>query len=312
MRIIKDLAEIIKDQNSVITLGTFDGLHLGHQQIIETVVQKAHQISGRSFLITFDPHPRKVIPGRNDVKILSTLDEKIAILEKLEMQNLFVINFTTEFSKQSPEEFVEKYLVHGIGLREVVIGYDHHFGKSRDGNFELLQELGSKFNFAVTLIPEYSIDDETVSSTKIRNALLSGDVQKAGKMLGRNYKFEGKIIRGDGRGKKLGFPTANLSIDNEDKLIPAKGIYAAECEVESEKHFGLLSLGSRPTFHKNGEVIPEFYIFDFDEDIYDQVIQVNLVEKIRDEEKFNSVDELIIRMKKDEEAGRKILRKQIN
>ena len=312
MKIIKDLQEIKRDQNSVITLGTFDGLHLGHQQIVDTVVQKSRQSAGRSFLITFDPHPRKIIPGRNDVKILSTLDEKVVILEQLGMENLFVVNFTIDFSKQSPEEFVEKYLVKGIGLSEVVIGYDHHFGKERDGNFELLQKLGNKFNFSVTLIPEYSVDSETVSSTKIRNALLIGDVLKAGKMLGRNYSFKGIIVHGDGRGRKLGFPTANLAVDNEDKLIPAKGIYAAECIVENEKHFGLLSLGRRPTFHKDGEIIPEFYIFDFDKDIYDEVMQVNMVEKIRDEEKFSSVDELIIRMKKDEEIGRKILSKQIN
>lgn len=312
MRIIKDLEEIKRDQNSVITLGTFDGLHIGHQQIVDTVVQKSRQSSGKSFLITFDPHPRKVIPGRNDIKILSTLDEKLVVLEQLGMENLFVINFTTEFSKQSPEEFVEKYLVQGIGLREVVIGYDHHFGKSRDGNFELLQKLGNKFNFSVTLIPEYSVDGVTVSSTKIRKALLAGDVLKAGKMLGRNYSFKGTIVHGDGRGRQLGFPTANLAVDNEDKLIPAKGIYAAECVVEKEKHFGLLSLGSRPTFHKDGKIIPEFYIFDFDKDIYDEVMQVNMIEKIRDEEKFNSVDELISRMNKDEEIGRKILGKQIN
>jgi len=312
MRIIKDLAEIKRDQNSVITLGTFDGLHIGHQQIVDTVVQKASQSAGRSFLITFDPHPRKVIPGRNDVKILSTLDEKVVVLEQLGMENLFVINFTTEFSKQSPEDFVQKYLVQGIGLREVVIGYDHHFGKSRDGNFELLQKLGSKFDFSVTLIPEYSVDGVTVSSTKIRNALLAGDVSKAGKMLGRNYSFKGTIVHGDGRGRQLGFPTANLEVDNEDKLIPAKGIYAAECVVENEKHFGLLSLGSRPTFHEDGKIIPEFYIFDFNKDIYEEVMQVNMIEKIRDEEKFNSVDELISRMKKDEEFGRKILSKQIN
>ena len=312
MRIIKDLEEIKRDQNSVITLGTFDGLHIGHQQIVDTVVQKASQSAGRSFLITFDPHPRKVIPGRNDIKILSTLDEKLVVLEQLGMENLFVINFTTEFSKQSPEEFVEKYLVQGIGLREVVIGYDHHFGKSRDGNFELLQKLGNKFDFSVTLIPEYSVDGVTVSSTKIRNALLAGDVLKAGKMLGRKYSFKGTIVHGDGRGRQLGFPTANLAVDNEDKLIPAKGIYAAECVVENEKHFGLLSLGSRPTFHEDGKIIPEFYIFDFDKDIYDEVMQVNMIEKIRDEEKFNSVDELISRMNKDEEIGRKILSKQIN
>ncbi|HEY6627106.1 MAG TPA: bifunctional riboflavin kinase/FAD synthetase [Ignavibacteriaceae bacterium] len=312
MNIIKDLAEIKWDEKSVITLGTFDGLHLGHQQIVETVIQKAQQSGGRSFLLTFDPHPRKVIPGRNDVKILSTLEEKEIILAQLGLENLFVINFTTEFSRQSPEDFVKKYLIDGIGLKEIVIGYDHHFGKERDGNFELLQNLGRKFNFAVTLIPGFSVEGETVSSTKIRNSLLVGDVVKAGKMLGRLYTFQGKIVRGDGRGRKLGFPTANLCVENEDKLIPAKGIYAAECIVENEKHFGLLSLGSRPTFHKDGDVIPEFYIFDFDKDIYDKIMQVNLVEKIRDEEKFNSVEDLIIQMKKDEEIGKVILSKLIN
>jgi riboflavin kinase/FMN adenylyltransferase len=312
MKIIKDLAEIMRDDKGVITLGTFDGLHLGHQQIVSEVIEKSKQIGGRNFLLTFEPHPRKVIPGRNDVKILSTLEEKIEILEKLGLENLFVINFTTEFSKQNPEDFVKKYLIEGIGLKEIVIGYDHHFGKERDGNFELLQKMGKKFNFSVTLIPEFSVEGETISSTKIRNVLLAGDVVKAGKMLGRLYSFKGVIVRGDGRGRKLGFPTANNSVGDQDKLIPAKGIYAAECVVENEKHYGLLSLGSRPTFHKDGEIIPEFYIFDFDKDIYDQMMQVNLVEKIRDEEKFNSVEELIIQMKKDEETGRKILSKLIN
>jgi len=312
MKIIKDLAEIQREKRSVITLGTFDGLHLGHQEIVDEVIRKSREIEGRSFLLTFEPHPRKVIPGRNDVKLLSTLEEKIEILERLELENLFVMNFTIEFSKQTPEDFVKKYLIDGIGLYEIVIGYDHHFGKGRDGNFELLQEIGRKNNFSVTLIPEYSVNGETVSSTKIRNALLEGDVVKAGKMLGRHYSFKGKIVRGDGRGRKLGFPTANISVNDEDKLIPAKGIYAAECIVQKEKYFGLLSLGSRPTFHKDGEIIPEFYIFDFDRDIYDEIMKVELVEKIRDEEKFNSVDDLITQMKKDEEKGRIILSKLIN
>jgi riboflavin kinase/FMN adenylyltransferase len=312
MRIIKDLAEIKRDEKSVITLGTFDGLHLGHQQIVNEVIEKSNQIDGRNYLLTFDPHPRKVIPGRNDVKLLSTLDEKIEILENLGLKNLFVVNFTMEFSKQSPEEFVKKYLIEGIGLSEIVIGYDHHFGKGRDGDFELLQNMGDKYNFTVTLISEYSVDGETISSTKIRNALLAGDVVKAGKMLGRNYSFKGTVVRGDGRGRKLGFPTANLSVDSEDKLIPAKGIYAAECVVENEKHYGLLSLGSRPTFHDDGRIVPEFYIFDFDRDIYDEEMKVEMVEKIRDEEKFNSVEDLVNQMKNDEVVGRKILSKLIN
>lgn len=312
MKIIKDLTEIERDGKSVITLGTFDGLHLAHQKIVQEVINRSRQIDGRNFLLTFEPHPRKVIPGRNDVKLLSTLEEKTVVLEKLGLENLFVINFTTEFSKQSPEDFVKKYLVDGIGLTEIIIGYDHHFGKGRDGNFKLLEDMGRKYNFSVTLIPEFSVDEDTVSSTKIRNALLEGNVVKANKMLGRLYSFKGKIVRGDGRGRQLGFPTANISVSDEDKLIPAKGIYAAECTVQNQKHYGLLSLGSRPTFHKNGDIIPEFYIFDFDRDIYDEIMQVELVEKIRNEEKFNSVDALISQMKNDEEKGKIILSKLIN
>lgn len=312
MKIIKDLTEIERDGKSVITLGTFDGLHLAHQKIVQEVINRSRQIDGRNFLLTFEPHPRKVIPGRNDVKLLSTLEEKTVVLEKLGLENLFVINFTTEFSKQSPEDFVKKYLVDGIGLTEIIIGYDHHFGKGRDGNFKLLEDMGRKYNFSVTLIPEFSVDEDTVSSTKIRNALLEGNIVKANKMLGRLYSFKGKIVRGDGRGRQLGFPTANISVSDEDKLIPAKGIYAAECTVQNQKHYGLLSLGSRPTFHKNGDIIPEFYIFDFDRDIYDEIMQVELVEKIRNEEKFNSVDALISQMKNDEEKGKIILSKLIN
>lgn len=312
MKIIKDLKDIERDKKTVITLGTFDGLHLGHQQIVETLIKKSKQSNARNFLITFDPHPRKVIPGRNDVKLLSTLEEKTSIFEKLGLENLFVVKFTSEFSKQTPEQFVEKYFVNGIGLQEIVIGYDHHFGKGRGGDFELLRSLGDKFNFAVTIVPEYMIDGETISSTKIRNALLEGNILRANKFLGRFYSFKGKVVKGDGRGKDLGFPTANLTIEDEDKLIPAKGIYAAECIIDGEKYYGLLSLGNRPTFHEHGEVIPEFYIFDFDKNIYGKGLGVNLVEKIRDEEKFNSVEELISQMKKDEETGKEILSKLIN
>jgi riboflavin kinase/FMN adenylyltransferase len=312
MKIIKDLKDIKRDENTVVTLGTFDGLHLGHHRIVESVIQKAEQIGARNFLITFDPHPRKVIPGRDDVKLLSTLEEKIKILEELGLENLFIIKFTTEFSKQTPEQFVEKYLVNGIGLKEIVVGYDHHFGKGRDGDFELLKKLGQRFGFAVTLIPEYSIGGENVSSTKIRNALLTGDILTANRLLGRFYSFKGRVVKGDGRGKDLGFPTANLSVEDNDKLIPAKGIYASECFIEGDKYYGLLSLGSRPTFYNDGLIIPEFYIFDFNKSIYDKILEVNLVERIRDEEKFNSVEELIAQMKKDEEAGKEILSKLIN
>ncbi|NNG26583.1 MAG: riboflavin biosynthesis protein RibF, partial [Ignavibacteriaceae bacterium] len=266
---------------------------------------------GKSLLITFSPHPRKVIPGGNEIKLLSTLSEKKKIIETFGIENLLVIQFTKEFSQQTPEEFVEKYLINAIGVKEIVIGYDHHFGKGRGGNIEILQKKGEEIGFKVTAVSEYKIDDIIVSSTKIRKALVAGDIAKANKMLGRFYSFEGVVVPGDKRGRDLGFPTANLQVEDNDKLIPAIGIYAAKCIVEGEKHNALLSIGSRPTFHEAGDIVPEVYIIDFDKQIYNQIVQVNVVERIRGEEKFSSAEELIEQMKKDKEIGLKIL-KQIN
>jgi riboflavin kinase/FMN adenylyltransferase len=312
MRIFNSLQEIERDKNTVVTLGTFDGLHLGHQRIIDTVVKKAFGYNARNFLVTFDPHPRKILSKENNIKLLSTLDEKLALLTTCGIENILVINFTRDFSQLTPEQFLTKYLVEGTGVKEVVIGYDHHFGKGRGGGIDLLTDFGLKNNFDVTVVSEFVLDDETVSSTKVRHALIDGDLVKANKMLGRLYSFNGKVIRGDGRGRELGFPTANLQIENEDKLLPAIGIYAAECIIDRNKFYGLLSIGSRPTFYSTGEIIPEFYIFDFNKDIYDKAVRINVVERIRGEEKFNSAEELINQMKKDKEVGLEILSKLTN
>ncbi|MEE9448767.1 MAG: bifunctional riboflavin kinase/FAD synthetase [Ignavibacteriaceae bacterium] len=311
MQIFEDFSEVTHNDNTIITLGTFDGIHMGHKEIIEAVVQKVSEFGGRSLLITFSPHPRKVIPGGNEIKLLSTLSEKKKIIETFGIDNLLVIQFTKEFSQQTPEEFVEKYLINGIGVKEIVIGYNHHFGKGRGGNIEILKKKGREIGFKVTEVPECKMDNIIVSSTKIRKALVAGDIVKANKMLGRFYSFEGVVVQGDKRGRELGFPTANLLVENEDKLLPATGIYAAECVVEEEKHNALLNIGSRPTFHEAGEIIPEVYIIDFNKKIYNQTVQVNVVEWIRGEEKFSSAEELVKQMRKDKETGLKIL-KQIN
>jgi len=311
MQIYQDFLEVEHNDNTIITLGTFDGIHLGHKEIIEAVVQKATEFGGRSLLITFSPHPRKVIPGGNKIKLLSTLSEKKKIIETFGMDNLLVIQFTKEFSQQTPEEFVDKYLINGIGVKEIVIGYDHHFGKGRGGDIEILKKKGKEIGFGVTAVPEYKIDDIIVSSTKIRKALIAGDILSANKMLGCYYSFEGLVVPGDKRGRELGFPTANLLVENEDKLLPATGIYAAECIVEEKKHNALLSIGSRPTFHEAGEIIPEVYIIDFNKQIYNQSVRVNVVDRIRGEEKFSSAEELVKQMKNDKETGLKIL-KQTN
>jgi riboflavin kinase/FMN adenylyltransferase len=312
MRIFKELSEVSTDKNSIVTLGTFDGIHLGHKMIIDEVVKKATDSGGRSFLITFYPHPRKIVSKDTQIELLSDPDEKASMLEALGIDNMLIINFTREFSQLNPDLFIEKYIVKGIGAKEVVIGYDHHFGKGRGGNINLLKKKGNDSGFEVTVIPAYNMDNIAISSSKIRRAISEGDITKANKYLGRYYSFSGTVIQGDKRGKELGFPTANLKAENEDKLLPAIGIYAVEVFIKDKKRFGLLSIGKRPTFHTSGEIVPEVYVFDFDDDIYGESIRVNVVERIRGEEKFSSVDELIEKMNDDKKIGQEIFAKVIN
>ncbi|HVO75334.1 MAG TPA: bifunctional riboflavin kinase/FAD synthetase [Ignavibacteriaceae bacterium] len=306
MKIYHDISEVESNKNTILSLGTFDGIHQGHRQIIKSVVEKASINGSRNFLITFHPHPRSVISGDNAVKLLTTTEEKISILESLGIENLLIIKFTSGFSQISADEFLLNYIIKGIGLKEIVIGFDHHFGKGRSGNNETLKKFGENYNFTVSEIGECRINGETVSSTKIRKALSGGNLESANALLGRYYSIYGNVVIGDQRGRKLGFPTANIKID-KDKLLPALGIYAAEIIVAENKLFGLLSVGRRPTFYDAGEIIPEAYIFDFNKDIYGKNITVKLVERIRGEEKFGSADELIAQMKKDKETGFEIL-----
>jgi len=312
MRIYQDLSEVSPNKNTVLTLGTFDGVHLGHRKIIDEVVKKAALLEGRSFLITFYPHPRKIISRANNIELLSTPSEKVKMVESLGIENMLIVKFTKEFSQLGPDKFIEKYIVDGIGAKEVVIGYDHHFGKGRGGDINSLKKKGKDSGFKVTVIPAVDINGVTISSTKIRSAISEGDIRLANKYLGRFYSFSGKVILGDKRGRELGFPTANLEVENNDKLLPAIGIYAVEFIVKEKKHFGLLSVGKRPTFYTSGEVVPEVYIYDFDENIYDEFVTVNIVERIRGEEKFSSADELIKRMNNDKKIGIEILNKLNN
>jgi riboflavin kinase/FMN adenylyltransferase len=308
MKVFNNLLEVKKDKNTILTLGTFDGIHLGHRKIISAVVEKASIIGGRSFLITFDPHPRNVLSG-NNLKLLNSPDEKLEILESLNIDDILVINFTKEFSQLGSEEFFKTYIIDKIGIKEIVIGYDHHFGKGRGGDENTLKELGSKYGFDVTKVEAVSIDGLNVSSSKIRNALVAGDIKTANKLLGRNYSFRGVVIKGDGRGRTLGFPTANVKLDNDIKLLPSIGIYVVEIIIEGNKHFGLMSIGKRPTFYNDGHLTTEVYIFDFEKDIYGTNVTVNILERIRGEEKFSSADELINQMNKDKEIGLELVNK---
>ncbi len=244
--------------------------------------------------------------------MLTTQEERRTLLEKHGVENFLTINFTKEFASLTAEEFIYDYLVNGIGISEIILGHDHHFGKGRSGNVELLKKIGAKENFSVTTVDAYYLNDEVVSSTRIRNAISEGDLTKANSLLGRNYSFSGLVVGGDKRGRELGYPTANIKLSSQEKLLPAIGIYAVRVLLENENHIGLLSIGKRPTFYNAGELVTEVYIYNFNREIYGEVITVELVERLRGEEKFNSAEELIIQMNRDKENGLKIFNKLNN
>lgn len=312
MQIFYSIKDLKKNKNTVLTLGTFDGIHPGHLKIIDRLVSCSKEKGCRNVVITFYPHPRTILGNDNSVKMLTTQEEKIELLEKLGVENLLIINFTKEFASLSAEDFIYDYLINGIGLTEIVLGHDHHFGKGRRGNAELLQKIADKEGFIVTKAEAFMIDGEAVSSTKIRNAIAEGDIIRANKLLGRNYEFSGIVVGGDKRGRELGFPTANIKLSSQEKLLPASGVYAVKVMVENERHTGLLSIGKRPTFYNQGELVSEVYIYDFNREIYGAKVTTELVERLRGEVKFNSAEELINQMNTDKENGYKIFNKLNN
>ncbi len=307
MNIFRDINELKFEKNTVLTLGTFDGIHLGHKQIIKRVIDCSEKENLRNLVITFHPHPRKVINPELNLKLLTTRDEQIEIFEQLGVMNLLIINFTKEFSQLTPTDFIKSILIEKTGLRKIVIGYDHHFGKGRGGDVEFLKSCSEKYSFDVLQIEPFLVDNEPVSSTKIRSAIESGDLTRANKMLGRIYSFKGVVVEGDKRGRELGYPTANIKPEDEDKLLPQIGIYASTVEVNGSLYKALLSIGKRPTFYNEGSIVPEVYIYDFNDNIYGKKIKLNVIQKLRGEEKFNSAEELINQMNIDKENGLKIL-----
>ena len=312
MQVFNSIKDLTKNKNTILTLGTFDGIHPGHLKIINKLVDCSKEKGCRNVVITFYPHPRTVLSSGNDIKMLTTQVERKNLLEKQGVENFLTINFTKEFSALTAEEFIYEYLINGIGLSEIVLGHDHHFGKGRSGNVELLKKIGAKEGFSVTTVDAFYINNEVVSSTKIRNALSEGALKRANNLLGRNYSFSGTVISGDKRGRGLGYPTANIKLSSQEKLLPAIGIYAVRVLLENENHFGLLSIGKRPTFYNSGEIVTEVYIYNFDREIYGKEVTVEMVEYLRGEEKFNSAEELINQMNKDKENGLKIFNKLNN
>ena len=286
-------------RNAVVTSGTFDGVHIGHQKILNRLKEIAARIDGETIVITFWPHPRFVLkPGASPHLLLNTFEEKAELLKEQGIQHLLRIPFTKEFSQTTSQEFIENILVKKIGTRKLVIGYDHKFGKSREGSFEQLSQNASSYGFEVEEIPRQDIDNMAVSSTRIRQALEEGDIDTATHFLGRPYSLAGRVVKGDKLGRVLGYPTANINIDSSDKLVPAYGIYAVTIEHESEKLKGMLYIGNRPTVDGTKMAI-EVNIFDFNKDIYGENLKVNLVATIRKDAKFDDLETLKKQMEAD-------------
>ncbi|MBK7631622.1 MAG: bifunctional riboflavin kinase/FAD synthetase [Ignavibacteriales bacterium] len=306
MQVFDSIKDLTKNKNTILTLGTFDGIHPGHLKIIDKLASCSKEKGCRNVVITFHPHPRTVLIEGNNVKMLTTQEERKTLLEKRGVENFLTIKFTKEFASLTAEQFIYDYLINGIGLTEIVLGHDHHFGKGRSGNVELLKKIGEKENFSVTTVDAFYINNEIVSSTKIRNAISEGNLKKANTLLGRNYSFSGTVVGGDKRGRELGYPTANIKLSSQEKLLPAIGIYAVRVLLENEKHIGLLSIGNRPTFYNAGELVTEVYIYNFDREIYGETVTIELIDRLRGEEKFNSAEDLINQMNKDKENGLKI------
>ena len=302
--------ETIKNiENAVVTAGTFDGVHLGHQKILARLRDIADETGGETVLITYWPHPRLVLkPWDNSLLLLSTFPEKVTLLEKYGVDHLVKIPFTQEFAQMTPEEYIRVVLHERVKTGKMIIGYDHRFGKDRSGGLEELRQFAPKFGFEVEEIPRQDIDEIGISSTKIRRALETGNVATANQYLGRNYSVAGKVIHGEKVGRSLGFPTANIEVKESYKLIPADGIYAVKVCNKYKKMDGMLNIGQRPTVGGENKTI-EVHIFDFNEDIYDSEISIEFIDHIRNEVKFESLDALKHQLKKDEKAVRARLSK---
>ncbi len=301
--------ENIEIKCPVVTIGSFDGVHLGHACVIQHLKEKAANIDGESVIISFEPHPREVLyPREKKIGILTTLEEKVTILEKYGVDHLIILKFTLEFAQQSYTDFVKKILIDKLKIKGLVVGYDHRFGKDRAGNFENLQELANKYGFFLEKEVVFEEDDVNVSSTKIRNALTVGDITTVNRFLGYLYSITGKVVYGHHLGHKIGFPTANIQVSDERKLLPAIGVYAVKVIIGQEIFNGMLNIGIRPTVSNDGQVSCEVYIFDFSQDLYGKTITINFINRIRGERKFNDIEELRAQLQKDQEKILKLLK----
>ena len=306
MNVVNGIENYKANSKSILTIGTFDGVHLGHQKIITSLVTKAQKQGLHANILTFFPHPRMVLQKESNLKLIDTLEEKQNLLSELGIDNLIIQPFSKEFSKLTAIEFTRDVLVSELGMSALMIGYDHRFGKNREASVEDLITYGQSYNFEVTVIPAQDISSITVSSTKIRDAIKISNFKKVNQFLGRPYELNGKVIKGNGVGRTIKYPTANIEIKEIYKLIPPKGVYLVKIYLGKNEFSGMMNIGNRPTINGLNQTI-EVYIFDFDKDIYGKNLKVCFLKKIRKEKKFDSLPSLKSQLKKDEENCKRIL-----
>ncbi len=310
MKVYKALSEFTRLSNAVVTIGTYDGVHLGHQKILQSVITSTKSFNGESVVVTFWPHPKKILgyKASQDVKYLSTLDEKIEMLEALGIDHLLIIPFNRSFSELSSAEFIQTVLVDTIGTKKLIIGYDHRFGKDREGSFAYLQKNSVSLGFEVKEIPRQDLNEVAISSTHIREALSIGAVKKATQFLGKPYELKGIVSKGKQVGRTIGFPTANLKVTDVDKIIPSDGVYAVQVLHKGQIFGGMLNIGFRPTVDGKNKTI-EAHIFDFEHTIYGEELAIRFIDYIRAEQKFSSKEALQEQLEKDKIAAISVLKK---
>lgn len=299
MNIYNNVSEFDPSIPTVVTIGTFDGVHLGHRKIIQRLIDSAKKQSLQTALLTFYPHPRMVLQQSDDLKLINTIDERKHILKETGLEHLIIHPFTLEFSRLTARAYVEDILVKGLNAKKIVIGYDHHFGRNRTADINDLKAFGEEFNFEVDEISKQDIEDVAVSSTKIRKSLENGNLEKANEFLSRPFFISGEIVKGKRLGRQMGYPTANLKISESYKLIPREGVYVVVSEIGGQRYYGMMNIGTNPTVGGQNQSI-ETYFFDLDKNLYEMHLQIQLLKRIRSEMKFENLDALIKAMKADE------------
>jgi riboflavin kinase/FMN adenylyltransferase len=308
LKIFHSINDFSSTKKTILTLGTFDGVHIGHRKILEKIIQKAKNENYESLVLTFFPHPRMVLQEQSNIKLLNTIDEKIVLLEEIGIENLVIHPFDEQFSRLTAEEFVSTILVDQFHIQKIIIGHDHRFGRNRTADINDLIAFGKQYDFEVEQISVQEINDISVSSTKIRKALLEGDMTLANEYLGYDYFLTGFIVKGKQLGRTLGFPTANLKIEEDYKLIPKNGVYIVKSIIHKKTVFGMMNIGFNPTVGGEKQTI-EIHYFDFNEDLYDTKVSVSILHRIRSEQKFDSVTLLKEQLEKDASTAKAYINK---